>query len=111
MNDATKASLLHLISVTGTRCLKTASLATQIDAMFPASLKSSLQKWNENTLLGFPPVQSWRNQSGAEYIYIAGVINAHVETLSSQLTQVIQSISVSNSCTAITFNSFVMQLL
>ena len=88
MNDGTKALFLHLISVTGTRCSKTASLASHIDAVFPASLKSSLQKWNENTLLGFPPVSSWRNQSGSDYVYITGIISAHVETLSSQLIQV-----------------------
>ena len=73
---------------TGSRCQKTSSISLPIDACFPGTLKSSLQKWNESTLLGFPPVSSWRNQSGAEYVYIAGIINTHVETLSSQLIQV-----------------------
>ena len=76
------------ISVTGSRCSKTTSLASTVDATFPVSLKASMQKWKENTLLGFPPASSWRNQSGAEYVYIAGIINAHIETLSSQQTQV-----------------------
>jgi hypothetical protein len=89
MNDATKVAFVNLISISGSRCQKTSSLSLPIDASFPAPLKSSLQKWNENTLLGFPPVSSWRNQSGAEYVYIAGIINTHIETLSSQQTQVI----------------------
>ena len=83
-----KEPFLHLISVTGSRCSKTTSLASTVDATFPVSLKASMQKWKENTLLGFPPASSWRNQSGAEYVYIAGIINAHIETLSSQQTQV-----------------------
>jgi hypothetical protein len=88
MNDATKSAFVRLLGVSGSRCSKTSTLATAIDAALPGPVKTSLQKWSENTLLGFPPVSSWRNQPGAEYIYIAGIVNAHVETLSSQQVQV-----------------------
>ena len=65
VEPATRASLLHSISLAGTRCPATASLALPVTAHLPPALRCALEDWAAAPLTAFPPASAWRSGSDA----------------------------------------------
>lgn len=55
VDAASRSSLLHAISLAGTRCPATASLALPITAHLPPQLRAALEDWAATSLTSFPP--------------------------------------------------------
>ena len=90
--------MLKCLSVSGNRCQQTAEMSQRFNSFFPPSLRSAIIAWNETSLLGFPPVSSWRsstqtdnyssidvgsNSNSPYEAYISSVVNTHVATITS----------------------------
>ena len=61
VDAASRSSLLHAISLAGTRCPATASLALPITAHLPPQLRAALEDWAAASLTSFPPASAWRS--------------------------------------------------
>lgn len=90
--------MLKCLAVSGNRCQHTIDISQRFNSFFPASLRSSITTWNDTSLLGFPPVSSWRSSNQTENYssadvgsnqqaspfesYISSVVHTHILTLS-----------------------------
>ena len=91
--------MLKCLSVSGSRCQHTAEISQRFNSFFPLSLRSAIIAWNETSLLGFPPVSSWRSSAQTDNYasmdlgsnansspfeaYISSVVNTHVATITT----------------------------
>ena len=92
--------ILKCLAVSGNRCQHTIDISQRFNSFFPAPLRSAVASWNETSLLGFPPISSWRSSSGQQETfssndvggnqqsspfeaYISSVVHTHIATLSS----------------------------
>ena len=64
----TRETLLHCISMGGTRCPATTTLALAISSNLPPSLRDSLNDWVGASITGFPTASSWKNQFASDPI-------------------------------------------
>ena len=57
LDDNVKESLLHLLSITGTRCAATASLAMTFEENCPPALRAAIASWQDGSLYGFASLE------------------------------------------------------
>ena len=74
-DDILNLKVLKCLAVGGSRCQHTQDLALRLNASFPPPLCSALSAWNDTSLLGFPPVSSWKSSSGQFGSYDGGNAN------------------------------------
>ena len=90
VEPATNSTLLHSVSLGGTRCPATASLALPITAHLPPALRAALEDWTGASITSYPPASAWRNQFAGDPIpgesYLATTISAHTSHLSTSPT-------------------------
>ena len=80
LDDNVKESLLHLLSITGTRCAATASLAMTFEENCPPALRTAIASWQDGSLYGFASLEeSMKSGSSTipQEVYLYSRYNYH----------------------------------
>ena len=83
VEPGTGSSLLHCVSLAGTRCPATASLALPVTAHLPPALRAALEDWAAASIAAFPPVTLSYVYIPADTLYLFGYLDNRLKYLSS----------------------------
>ena len=82
-NENAKETLLRFLSISGTRCSETATLAMTLEEHCPVSLRQALSTWQDGSLFSFATLEETRKSAGMpSEVYIYSRIQCHLGSLS-----------------------------
>jgi E3 ubiquitin-protein ligase UBR4 len=83
MDEETQQTLLQFLSISGTRCQETASLAMTLEENCLPVLRMALSSWHDCSLAGFATLEETRRTSNmAPEVFLFSRIHCHVASLS-----------------------------
>ena len=83
LNENAKETLLRFLSISGTRCSETATLAMTLEEHCPPSLRQAMSTWQDGSLFNFATLEETRKSAGMPgEVYIYSRIQCHLGSLS-----------------------------